>query len=435
MSAVLITRAVLVALAGVACAGVTSRPGTALVVFRWRSRHTSGFAPPYDLPHEELRSLVSAECGEMLQLEPAAHDGEQLCWARGVELAALRRACERAIMVHAVYVVSSCSSSSLEDAVAAPCDSRALEIVDLESAHNTRETLEQLRLRVEAAQHTLRPGPASREPSPSVLLIAAGEGARHHLYALGDLLAIGLAGGKGAPGRTTRRRRGGILGQFALDRRPHVAKTTMEPELGFLMSNLAGVRPGARVLDPCCGACGLLLCAAAQGASWTVGVDCDGSSFDGARLAFDEYGLPRPALCVADATDPAGCEALCRHSHYDALLCDPPYGMQAAPRGAGASGSLAPGEAAVHVPALLRGLLRLAADALVPSGRIVFFLPARLEATVRPVEELLGPLLPEAAPGVPHDEAADGACLQLVCARKQRFSETFARWLVVMQKC
>ena len=36
----------------------------------------------------------------------------------------------------------------------------------------------------------------------------------------------------------------------------------MEPEIGFLMANLAGVGPTSRILDPYCGCCSLLLAAA-----------------------------------------------------------------------------------------------------------------------------------------------------------------------------
>ena len=41
-----------------------------------------------------------------------------------------------------------------------------------------------------------------------------------------------------------------------------VRVSAMEPEIGFLMANLAGVGPNSRILDPYCGCCSLLLAAA-----------------------------------------------------------------------------------------------------------------------------------------------------------------------------
>ena len=39
--------------------------------------------------------------------------------------------------------------------------------------------------------------------------------------------------------------------RYALKVRPFLTRTAMEPELAFLMANLAQVRGGAAVLDPC----------------------------------------------------------------------------------------------------------------------------------------------------------------------------------------
>jgi hypothetical protein len=62
----------------------------------------------------------------------------------------------------------------------------------------------------------------------------------------------------------------------------------MEPEIAILMANLGRVTPSSTVLDPTCGSCGLLIGAAALGATRLVGVDSNAS---GAR--------PRPtALCM-----------------------------------------------------------------------------------------------------------------------------------------
>lgn len=73
-------------------------------------------------------------------------------------------------------------------------------------------------------------------------------------------------------------------------RRRLATSTAMEPEIGFLMANLAlaGVvvrgRRRARVLDPCCGGGRLLLYAAASGATGPlIGVDSDLDVWDSAE--------------------------------------------------------------------------------------------------------------------------------------------------------
>ena len=79
---------------------------------------------------------------------------------------------------------------------------------------------------------------------------------------VGVRLQMGPAGGRGAPGRTPRRCYRGLLGTYALKSRAHTTPVTMEPELAFLMANLAKVgspgRSSTAVLDPCCGSGGLL---------------------------------------------------------------------------------------------------------------------------------------------------------------------------------
>ena len=133
---------------------------------------------------------------------------------------------------------------------------------------------------------------------------------------LGYRTLIGPAGTKGAPGLTTRRTHRGSLKEYALkknrigtssgaagaddanadadagnaQRRRLAMSTAMEPEIGFLMANLAlsGVvvwgRRRARVLDPCCGGGRLLLYAAASGATGPlIVVDSDLDVWDSAE--------------------------------------------------------------------------------------------------------------------------------------------------------
>ena len=144
----------------------------------------------------------------------------------------------------------------------------------------------------------------------------------------------------------------------------------MEPEIAFLMANLARVGDGARVLDPCCGAGGLLLCAAALGAARVVGVDRAAGAFRGAERDFAEH-LPPPVLVEGDVLDADATAELCEE--YDAVVCDPPYGMRAAALVDGA-GDRWQRDASVE---LLRAVLAVARRCLVPGGRLVCFVPAR----------------------------------------------------------
>jgi SAM-dependent methyltransferase len=238
-------------------------------------------------------------------------------------------------------------------------------------------------------------------------------------------LGTGLAGGAGVPGTRPRRRFAGVLGKFALKDRRFLMATTMEPELAFLMASLARVGPGARVLDPCCGSGGLLLSAAALGAASLVGLDTDPAALAGAGSNFEFYGLGQPELLLSDLLDPAASPAL-DGTRYSAIVCDPPYGMKTrvSAEASGRAASIEPEQARVQVAQITRALLRLAQLALAPGGRLVFFLPLRGSDALEDSAGVLA-LLQAWAP----DEMAG---LELLASRKQSFSPTFARWLLVL---
>jgi hypothetical protein len=175
----------------------------------------------------------------------------------------------------------------------------------------------------------------------------------HYIF-LGRRTSIGPAGTRGAPSRTLRRTHRGLLKEYALRERrfdnPHasrVTSTAMEPEIGFLMSNMAlsgaigrhrrgGRRKGTRVLDPCCGSGRLLLYAAASGATDLIGVDSDpnvwdAEEWDRRRGATIGGGTLRdraiPTFFVGDVRHPTSTVALCSPDSIDAIVCDPPYNM------------------------------------------------------------------------------------------------------------
>ena len=92
-----------------------------------------------------------------------------------------------------------------------------------------------------------------------------------------------------------RRPTSGILSRLSLNRIPYKSKTTMEPELSLIMSNLAGIKRGSTVLDPYCGSSSLLAIASIHGAGCKddkfslVGVDAnkEALSVDGITRNFE----------------------------------------------------------------------------------------------------------------------------------------------------
>ena len=308
---------------------------------------------------------------------------------------------------------------------------------------------------------------------------------------LGYPTSIGPAGTKGAPGLTTRRTHRGSLKEYALKknrigtssgaagaddanadadagnarRRRLATSTAMEPEIGFLMANLAlaGVvvrgRRRARVLDPCCGGGRLLLYAAASGATGPlIGVDSDLDVWDSAEWEERHRGggvvvgksspLPAvvPTFVVGDVWNPSSTAALCTPNSFDAIICDPPYnigapvlvdGQDSRPRNYHDKGHgfrrNESGESwgGASSPDIIPSILSIAANVLVMGGRIVFFLPVRGGDMTKSSEELLS------LRGFPQDGGCDKSCpLRLLrhSSRRQNFSPTFSRWLVCMEK-
>ncbi len=462
------------------CASTTSSAARSLLVFRRRSRHTLDFdsqQATFDLPLLEFCELQPEA-----RLSSILVGGEDQCaWVDGISQAALVSTAARCILTQSAYQVSG-SGASVEAAAAAAraagdsVDSdRLIRVVDLAQPDLRRDEAATQRARA-ASQLVCHNGGGGGELT--LLLCASGQCAF-----VGRWLCDGPAGGPGAPSRTPRRPYVGWLGRYALRSRPFLTPTAMEPELAFLMANLARVRAGAAVLDPCCGSGGLLLCAAALGDGGgdggsgarhgarapvrTYGVDSDADAFAGAAANFEQHGLAVPSFAPGDLLAPCGCAALRAAEAYDAILCDPPcrptggsnprpseyrsisahaFGPRVGTDGMGAQiddgdggggaafpaddgGTRQPaGGAAVlrrrqrAADAVVAALLLLASTALVPGGRLACFVPtfgARVEAEL---PSLLEPHLPPAA------------SLRVVAGRRQCFSPTFARWLVCLER-
>lgn len=129
------------------------------------------------------------------------------------------------------------------------------------------------------------------------------------------------------------------LDQYSLKRRAYLGPTSMDAELSFVMASLGRVRQGSWVLDPFVGTGSILLSCSLRGA-YCVGTDIDIRVLRGKNdnenvfSNFRQFGRPRPELIRSDNA--------IYHRHYrtntpiyDAIVCDPPYGIRAGARKSG----------------------------------------------------------------------------------------------------
>eukprot|EP00978_Attheya_sp_CCMP212_P003416 scaffold7026_cov62-Attheya_sp.AAC.4 len=425
-----------------------------MVIIRSPSRHTYGFEP-FDLPLLELDALTTDQ-NEPLKFEPVDESGS-LLWADGVGRDVLATAASQAILTHAAFEMLDASVPSLSEvatiAAEIGCEmNEHTQVVDMTIPNMSRTQRLEMLMLVKAGV-SIHPtndiySHLNNAIYPSVLLRR--EDGRVHM---GWRTATGPAavGNLGAPGTTKRRNYNGVLGKFALKNRLHLTQTAMEPELAFIMASLARISHGSKVLDPCCGSAGLLLCAAARGASQLVGVDRNGTAFVGAHADFAKHGLPSPTLVEGDVLQPHRTLALCQQEAFDVIICDPPYNIGApvlvdgqdgrppsyhkdAAYGcddyvvtANAASSNVP-EAAI--PDLTAGVLDIARQVLVVGGRVVFFLPVRGDEAALPLSQTLA--MRECLSNKEETHASDS--LKVVHGRLQRFSPTFSRWLICMER-
>lgn len=173
---------------------------------------------------------------------------------------------------------------------------------------------------------------------------------------------------------------------YSLKSRLYIGPTSMDAELAFVLATMACVQPGHIVNDPFCGTAGILIACAARGAI-TVGSDINILALRGKggkesiASNFDQYSLPRPVgILRADALNsPIRCR---RGGWFDAVVGDPPYGIKEGARAfredmidPGMEGNHFQGTERVRFADFLSGVLRYAADVLVPGGRLVYWLP------------------------------------------------------------
>lgn len=138
-----------------------------------------------------------------------------------------------------------------------------------------------------------------------------------------------------------------LVGLGDLKRRAYLGPTSLDNEVALLMASFAFVRPGAVVLDPFVGTGSILIACAQLKAQLCVGTDIDIRVLRGKKgrnvfSNFAQYNLPPPELVRSDNAlhqdDRGG-----HYGHfralptpfYDAVVCDPPYGIRAGARRSG----------------------------------------------------------------------------------------------------
>uniref|UniRef100_A0A0E0CLY9 tRNA (guanine(10)-N(2))-methyltransferase n=1 Tax=Oryza meridionalis TaxID=40149 RepID=A0A0E0CLY9_9ORYZ len=230
-----------------------------------------------------------------------------------------------------------------------------------------------------------------------------------------------------------------LLPTYQLKSRKYIGPTAMDAEMAFLMANQGLARPGKLVYDPFVGT-GSILVAAAHFGAMTMGADIDIRVVRDGRgpdcniwSNFEQYKLPEP-LCVlrADNNVPPWRPGL--KEVFDAIICDPPYGVRAGGRKSGGrkliKGTVAPytvpeEKRDSHIPSTapyslaecVHDLLHLAARMLVMGGRLVFFFPVvREDGVANPAK------YPE------------HSCFRLLASCEQILSMRYSRVLLTMVK-
>jgi tRNA (guanine10-N2)-methyltransferase len=231
-------------------------------------------------------------------------------------------------------------------------------------------------------------------------------------------------------GTRTFKGRGGVE-QYSLKKRAYLGPTSMDAELSFIMTNLGQVQRGSFCFDPFVGTGSILLSCAIRGA-YCFGSDIDIRVLRGMNKEnnvfsnFEQFQLPRPDLIRSDNA--------IYHRHfrkhlpmYDAIICDPPYGIRA---GARKSGSRLENPKPVDeeqrhdhiaqtkpyaVSDVMSDLLDMAARTLVMNGRLVYVIPSFADFDVS-------------------NDLPQHGCLQLVHTCFQPLSLELGRRIVTMRK-
>jgi tRNA (guanine10-N2)-methyltransferase len=129
-----------------------------------------------------------------------------------------------------------------------------------------------------------------------------------------------------------------LVGVGDLKRRAYLGPTSLDNEVALLMASFAHITKGSFVLDPFVGTGSILIACAQFGAHLCMGTDIDirvlrGKKGRNVNSNFAQYNLTPPDLIRSDNALHGG------HFRvlpiYDAIVCDPPYGIRAGARRTG----------------------------------------------------------------------------------------------------
>eukprot|EP01122_Echinamoeba_exundans_P004063 TRINITY_DN1409_c0_g1_i3.p1 TRINITY_DN1409_c0_g1~~TRINITY_DN1409_c0_g1_i3.p1 ORF type:complete len:332 (-),score=51.74 TRINITY_DN1409_c0_g1_i3:40-1035(-) len=240
-----------------------------------------------------------------------------------------------------------------------------------------------------------------------------------------------------------------LVETYSLKKRAYLGTTSMESEISFFTANQALARPGSLVIDPFVGTGSLVLTAAHFGAR-VIGADIDMCVLTGVTKAgkpkgknlynnFEQYGLTDRLVSLI-RWDHSTRNCFRQKPMFDAIVCDPPYGVRAGAKKVGKKPKTLARKAAhdnqphilepppnsdwhkhvtqtvaYSVPDVLSDLLDFAARNLVVGGRLVYWLPT-LNEQYKP------------------SDVPQHPCLRLVANSKQPVSLRFSRHLITMQK-
>ncbi|KAI8847417.1 S-adenosyl-L-methionine-dependent methyltransferase [Chytridium lagenaria] len=212
----------------------------------------------------------------------------------------------------------------------------------------------------------------------------------------GDYTSQGLAAPKEGPEccyfgilRATGNR--SIVSKFDLKKRNYLGTTSMNAELSLIMANQGLAKEGSFVLDPFVGT-GSLLVSAAHFGAFVMGSDIDGRQIRGKgdgniTSNMEQYQLQKKSLGYI-VTDLAH-NPWRKVPMWDAIICDPPYGVRAGARKIGINEKFPPKTSLHHADGtpklpqtvpyelhdIILDLVAFSAASLVPGGRLVYWLP------------------------------------------------------------
>ena len=166
--------------------------------------------------------------------------------------------------------------------------------------------------------------------------------------------------------------------KYSLCDREYLGPTTTDIELAFLMANQAQISENSFVLDPFVGTGGILL-AASHFKAICYGGDIDIRVLKGLGVGrstkntqadiftnFKNYNFLRPEIFRCDTSNPC----LRKIGFFDAVICDPPYGVRA-----GSRKSVKKTTEVYESLDVFNDLLEFAASMLRIGGRLVYLLP------------------------------------------------------------